>query len=68
MRDIRAAARAMHHVLTAHGRASEQVVPWFWPGARLLILTAGPNQGNHLHQLQPPSICLSALRSLLIAG
>ena len=28
--------------LTAHGRAPEQVVPWFWPGARLLILTAGP--------------------------
>jgi precorrin-6Y C5,15-methyltransferase (decarboxylating) len=27
--------------LTAHGRAAEQVVPYFWPGARLLILTAG---------------------------
>ena len=28
--------------LTAHGRPVEQVVPSFWPGARLLILTAGP--------------------------
>jgi precorrin-6Y C5,15-methyltransferase (decarboxylating) len=27
--------------LTAHGRAAEQVVPYFWPGANLLILTAG---------------------------
>lgn len=27
--------------LTAHGRPAAQVVPWFWPGARLLILTAG---------------------------
>lgn len=27
--------------LTAHGRPAEQVVPYFWPGARLLILTAG---------------------------
>jgi len=27
--------------LTAHGRPAEQVVPAFWPGARLLILTAG---------------------------
>ena len=27
--------------ITAHGRAVEQVVPYFWPGARLLILTAG---------------------------
>jgi len=27
--------------LTAHGRPAEQVVPYFWPGAQLLILTAG---------------------------
>ncbi len=27
--------------LTAHGRAAEQGTPWFWPGANLLILTAG---------------------------
>ncbi|MEL6479745.1 MAG: precorrin-6y C5,15-methyltransferase (decarboxylating) subunit CbiE, partial [Pseudomonadota bacterium] len=27
--------------LTAHGRPAAQIVPAFWPGARLLILTAG---------------------------
>ncbi|MEM7177573.1 MAG: precorrin-6y C5,15-methyltransferase (decarboxylating) subunit CbiE [Pseudomonadota bacterium] len=27
--------------LTAHGRPVEQIVPFFWPGARLLVLTAG---------------------------
>lgn len=27
--------------LTAHGRPAAQVVPHFWPGARLLILTSG---------------------------
>ncbi|MEM0923038.1 MAG: precorrin-6y C5,15-methyltransferase (decarboxylating) subunit CbiE [Pseudomonadota bacterium] len=27
--------------LTAHGRPAAQIIPWFWPGARLLILTAG---------------------------
>ena len=27
--------------LTAHGRPAEQVIPYFWPDARLLILTAG---------------------------
>ncbi|MCL4133736.1 UNVERIFIED_CONTAM: hypothetical protein GTU68_002138 [Idotea baltica] len=27
--------------ITAHGRPVEQVIPYFWPGARLLILTAG---------------------------
>lgn len=27
--------------LTAHGRPTAQVIPAFWPGARLLILTAG---------------------------
>ena len=27
--------------LTVHGRPAERIVPWFWPGARLLILTAG---------------------------
>ena len=27
--------------VTAHGRAVEQVIPYFWPGARLLILTSG---------------------------
>ncbi|MEO1745190.1 MAG: precorrin-6y C5,15-methyltransferase (decarboxylating) subunit CbiE [Pseudomonadota bacterium] len=25
--------------LTVHGRAAEQIVPWFYPGARLLVLT-----------------------------
>lgn len=28
--------------LTAHGRPAAQLVPFFWPGARLLVLTAGP--------------------------
>lgn len=27
--------------VTAHGRPAAQVVPYFWPGARLLVLTAG---------------------------
>jgi len=27
--------------LTAHGRPAEQIVPSFWPGARMLVLTAG---------------------------
>ena len=27
--------------LTAHGRPAEQVISFFWPGARLIILTAG---------------------------
>ena len=27
--------------ITAHGRAVEQVISYFWPGAQLLILTAG---------------------------
>ena len=27
--------------VTAHGRPVAQIVPFFWPGARLLILTAG---------------------------
>lgn len=37
--------------LTAHGRPAAQVIPAFWPGARLLILTAGsqtPSEIAHL--------------------
>jgi len=37
--------------LTAHGRATEQVVPWFWPGARLLILTAGSETPGEVARL-----------------
>lgn len=37
--------------LTAHGRPVEQIIPSFWPGARLLVLTAGtetPGQAARL--------------------
>ena len=27
--------------ITAHGRPASQIIPYFWPGARLLVLTAG---------------------------
>ncbi|MEM7508395.1 MAG: precorrin-6y C5,15-methyltransferase (decarboxylating) subunit CbiE [Pseudomonadota bacterium] len=27
--------------LTAHGRPAAQILPYFWPGAKLLVLTAG---------------------------
>jgi len=37
--------------LTAHGRAAEQVIPWFWPGARLLILTAGSQTPGEIARL-----------------
>ncbi|HUS53141.1 MAG TPA: precorrin-6y C5,15-methyltransferase (decarboxylating) subunit CbiE [Thermohalobaculum sp.] len=37
--------------LTAHGRAAEQVVPYFWPGARLLILTAGSQTPGEIARL-----------------
>ena len=37
--------------LTAHGRAAEQVVPYFWPGARLLILTAGSETPGEVARL-----------------
>jgi len=37
--------------LTAHGRAAEQVVPYFWPGARLLILTAGSQTPGEIGRL-----------------
>ena len=37
--------------LTAHGRAAEQVVPYFWPGARLLILTAGSQTPGEVARL-----------------
>ena len=37
--------------LTAHGRPAEQVIPWFWPGARLLILTAGPDTPGEIARL-----------------
>ncbi|MFQ5567310.1 MAG: precorrin-6y C5,15-methyltransferase (decarboxylating) subunit CbiE [Paracoccaceae bacterium] len=37
--------------LTAHGRAAEQVIPYFWPGARLLILTAGSRTPGEVARL-----------------
>jgi len=37
--------------LTAHGRAAEQVVPYFWPGARLIILTAGSQTPGEVARL-----------------
>ncbi len=37
--------------LTAHGRPAEQIVPYFWPGARLLILTAGAQTPNEIAAL-----------------
>ncbi len=37
--------------LTAHGRSAEQVIPWFWPGARLLILTAGSETPGEVARL-----------------
>jgi precorrin-6Y C5,15-methyltransferase (decarboxylating) len=37
--------------LTAHGRPAEQVVPYFWPGARLLILTAGSETPGEVARL-----------------
>jgi precorrin-6Y C5,15-methyltransferase (decarboxylating) len=37
--------------LTAHGRAAEQVIPYFWPGARLLILTAGSGTPGEIARL-----------------
>lgn len=37
--------------ITAHGRPVEQVIPWFWPGARLLILTAGARTPGEIARL-----------------
>jgi len=37
--------------LTAHGRPAAQVIPTFWPGARLLILTAGPETPGEIARL-----------------
>ena len=37
--------------LTVHGRAAEQVVPYFWPGAYLLILTAGSRTPGEVARL-----------------
>jgi precorrin-6Y C5,15-methyltransferase (decarboxylating) len=37
--------------LTAHGRPAEQIVPWFWPGARLLVLTAGAETPGQIARL-----------------
>ena len=37
--------------LTAHGRAAEQVIPYFWPDARLLILTAGSDTPGEIARL-----------------
>ncbi len=37
--------------LTAHGRPTEQVIPYFWPGARLIILTAGSETPGEVARL-----------------
>lgn len=37
--------------ITAHGRPVEQVIPRFWPGARLLILTAGAETPGQIARL-----------------
>ncbi|HUF55992.1 MAG TPA: precorrin-6y C5,15-methyltransferase (decarboxylating) subunit CbiE [Thermohalobaculum sp.] len=37
--------------LTAHGRPAEQIVPWFWPGARLIVLTAGAETPGQIARL-----------------
>ncbi|MEM8792849.1 MAG: precorrin-6y C5,15-methyltransferase (decarboxylating) subunit CbiE [Pseudomonadota bacterium] len=37
--------------LTAHGRPAGQVIPYFWPGARLLILTAGTETPGQIARL-----------------
>ncbi|MFK7942819.1 MAG: precorrin-6y C5,15-methyltransferase (decarboxylating) subunit CbiE [Paracoccaceae bacterium] len=37
--------------LTAHGRPTEQIIPWFWPGAQLLILTAGSETPGEVARL-----------------
>lgn len=37
--------------LTAHGRPVEQVIPRFWPGAKLLILTAGSKTPGQIARL-----------------
>ncbi|MEM6549061.1 MAG: precorrin-6y C5,15-methyltransferase (decarboxylating) subunit CbiE [Pseudomonadota bacterium] len=37
--------------VTAHGRPAAQVIPAFWPGARLLILTAGPETPGEIARL-----------------
>lgn len=37
--------------VTAHGRPAEQVIPVFWPGARLLVLTAGAQTPGELARL-----------------
>ena len=39
--------------LTAHGRPVEQILPWLWPGAHLLILTSGAHTPGHVaHHLK----------------
>lgn len=37
--------------LTAHGRPAEQIVPFFWPGARLLVLTADAESPGQIARL-----------------
>ena len=37
--------------VTAHGRPPGQVIPYFWPGARLLVLTAGAETPGQLARL-----------------
>lgn len=37
--------------LTAHGRPTAQIVPYFWPGARLLVLTAGVDTPGEVARL-----------------
>ncbi len=37
--------------LTAHGRPPERLIPFFWPGARLLVLTAGAETPGQVARL-----------------
>ena len=37
--------------VTAHGRASEQIVPYFWPGVRMIVLTAGSETPGEVARL-----------------
>ena len=37
--------------LSAHGRPSERIIPYIWPGARLLVLTAGAETPGQVARL-----------------
>ena len=37
--------------VTAHGRDAAQVIPYFWPGARLIVLTAGSETPGELARM-----------------